>query len=170
MVIFNPWWLQATNSLCLVVNVLSTPMRCMNVNLIKVRFENKNKFSHVSNRTFSLDNNFSKRKYSFTTIWTQVILIKGSLVSSVYASTTESMLIFGGYDHHGNTCNDLFEYSIPTQMWKKLDTQNRPPSRYGHCAVLLGNDMLIFGGQSEDGSALDDLWSLRYIATYKKIV
>ena len=54
---------------------------------------------------------------------------------------------------------------LSSRAWEKCDDENSsflPQGRFGHTAALVGNEMLIFGGHTEDGKFCEDLasWSL----------
>ncbi|KAG5191249.1 hypothetical protein JKP88DRAFT_259626 [Tribonema minus] len=56
------------------------------------------------------------------------------------------LLLFGGSTGLHYT-NDLFEYNVVTNCWRKLVTQGRRPSpRYKHQAVVVGDFMYVIGG------------------------
>ncbi|CAM9398958.1 unnamed protein product [Discosporangium mesarthrocarpum] len=58
----------------------------------------------------------------------------------------DKLLLFGGSTglHYSN---DLFEYNVCSNMWKKLATSGkRPTPRYKHQAVTVGDKMYVIGG------------------------
>ncbi|CAM9434454.1 unnamed protein product [Chrysoparadoxa australica] len=58
----------------------------------------------------------------------------------------ENLLLFGGSTGLHYT-NDLFEYNVRGNKWKKLNTTGRKPSpRYKHQAVVVGDTMYVIGG------------------------
>ena len=84
-------------------------------------------------------------------------------------SVGDKMLVFGGQESHlkigsGNIGfgmnNDLWEYSMKKNTWKKLVFTGGPSERAGHTAVSIGDNMLVFGGEASN-SKKNDLWILR---------
>ena len=45
---------------------------------------------------------------------------------------------------------DLDVFDIKEKSWEKITTDNSPPSRFGHSAILLSNmkEIMVFGGKS----------------------
>ena len=41
-------------------------------------------------------------------------------------------------------------------------SQNLPPSRAGHSAVLYQDRMIVFGGKDEDNNKLNDIWAFDF--------
>jgi len=64
------------------------------------------------------------------------------------ASGGGNMLIFGGCDNKGVFLNDLYMYNIEMGVWSKPETSDCPPGRINHSAVLYGDSIYIFGGNS----------------------
>ena len=76
-------------------------------------------------------------------------------------SVGDKMLVFGGFDGHRHYyLNDLWEYSMKQNTWKRLLAWGQhPPKRRKHTAVSAGDKMLVFGG--DDGLRTlyrKDLW------------
>jgi len=82
--------------------------------------------------------------------------------------------LFGGFFHDISTgtnvnclspaygCtwyNDLWSYSVKDDKWTQLKPSNPPPKRSAHSAELIGDRMIVFGGQASDTLPLNDLWS-----------
>jgi len=86
------------------------------------------------------------------------------------------MFLYGGYDQHGFCCDELYQFSFFSTLWKKVciyytQTIETPPfskkneklttnqvkttkepncgqlERYHHSAVAFGRSMFIFGGK-----------------------
>jgi len=71
----------------------------------------------------------------------------------------DSLILFGGSLTKGGFTNDLWVYSIENEEWKKIEsTALQPIPRSGHSACLLGSDMYVFGGLTDDNKRLNDLW------------
>eukprot|EP01119_Soliformovum_irregulare_P015065 TRINITY_DN4194_c0_g1_i1.p1 TRINITY_DN4194_c0_g1~~TRINITY_DN4194_c0_g1_i1.p1 ORF type:complete len:469 (-),score=89.02 TRINITY_DN4194_c0_g1_i1:199-1431(-) len=65
-----------------------------------------------------------------------------------------SIYVFGGFS--GKQINDLFEYSVETGKWEKLNCRGNPPSsRHFHTAVLYSDIMYITGGFSHNQNRND---------------
>ena len=76
-------------------------------------------------------------------------------------SVGDKMLVFGGFDGHRHYgLNDLWEYSMKQNTWKRLIAWGQyPPKLRKHTAVSAGDKMLVFGG--DDGLRTlyrKDLW------------
>lgn len=55
----------------------------------------------------------------------------------------------------------LYSYDLLTSRWAKCATFGKQPAaRRHHCAVLVGSDMLVYGGVGGGGCQLDDLFML----------
>ena len=49
---------------------------------------------------------------------------------------------------------------LGTHEWTRVKIAGTAPEgRYGHAAAMVGSKFYIFGGQSDDGSFLNDMWS-----------
>jgi hypothetical protein len=59
------------------------------------------------------------------------------------------------------TFNDTWSFDISTRKWTELQcTGSIPSPRKRHAAVVLGDVMYVFGGQSQNGAILGDLIAL----------
>ncbi|MDP2439273.1 MAG: kelch repeat-containing protein, partial [archaeon] len=66
-------------------------------------------------------------------------------------------VLFGGYK--SSRMNDVYLLDLKSQQWKKPVIQGTPPcKRYGHCQVLVGSQLLIYGG-SDGFCQRNDMWS-----------
>ncbi|KAI0267956.1 hypothetical protein BGY98DRAFT_374637 [Russula aff. rugulosa BPL654] len=81
----------------------------------------------------------------------------------VSVTTEDRIIIFGGYG--GQHCyNDTWSFDISTRKWTELQcTGSIPSPRHCLAAVLVDGIMYVFGGLSEDGSCLDDLYALQLL-------
>jgi hypothetical protein len=65
----------------------------------------------------------------------------------------DALILFGGELFNGEKCwvyNDLFLFGTKNYEWRKITSQNAPPPRCAHQAVVinrLGGQMWIFGGE-----------------------
>jgi N-acetylneuraminic acid mutarotase len=84
----------------------------------------------------------------------------------------DQLLVFGGIDPQGNLLNDLWSYSPASNRWTNL-TPSNPTSSASDCsgnspaprmnAAMVWDDVdheaLLFGGEGNNGSFLNDLWA-----------
>ncbi|CAG9854868.1 unnamed protein product [Phyllotreta striolata] len=73
-----------------------------------------------------------------------------------------SMLIYGGYQDLKGSTNELWAYHFETDSWHLISTAGRgsdqtPPPRHKHSAILQGDAMWIYGGMT-DLQERSDLW------------
>ena len=67
-------------------------------------------------------------------------------------STDTNLILFGGCDLNAKCFNDVYFFNIDTLEWTLIENKGKVPSpRMGHSAVLYGNKMIIYGGESNDG-------------------
>jgi hypothetical protein len=77
----------------------------------------------------------------------------------------DNLIIFGGKTQKKYS-NNLFQNSRYTnsrgtsthRQWILIQTTKPPPPCYGHTAVIHDNVMFVYGGRSEDGAVLNDLY------------
>lgn len=68
---------------------------------------------------------------------------------------------FGG---KGEECcfNDTWSFDTRTEKWTELACLGSVPSpRHSHAACLIDDIMYVFGGETDDGHALDDLFAFK---------
>ena len=92
--------------------------------------------------------------------------------SMIWDSQDDQLLVFGGIDPQGNLLNDLWSYSPASNRWTNL-TPSNPTSSASDCsgnspaprmnAAMVWDDVdheaLLFGGEGNNGSFLNDLWA-----------
>ncbi|CAB1101283.1 unnamed protein product [Ectocarpus sp. CCAP 1310/34] len=85
-----------------------------------------------------------------TRTWTSVLTDSEETPCKFYGQSVctygDNLLLFGGSTglHYSN---DLFEYNVCSNRWRKLTTTGRKPSpRYKHQAVAVGDKMYVIGG------------------------
>ena len=86
--------------------------------------------------------------------------------SSVTAIGSDIVILFGGFYYpdstHSTFYNDIWAYNIPNQTWLQLSDQNGPSARNGHSAVNIGQQVLLFGGYTQNylsnGGFSNELW------------
>jgi len=80
------------------------------------------------------------------------------------------MVVFGGIDEEDNSLNDVWSLSCAPHKWSpigmslkwtKLECSGQiPEARSRHAATIVDSRMFIFGGSSNEGYCLDDLYML----------
>ncbi|DBA74712.1 TPA: hypothetical protein ACH3X2_009374 [Trebouxia sp. C0005] len=81
----------------------------------------------------------------------------------------------GGYSKHGNggyelgyDMDELYVFDIKSHSWELvLPKGQRPAARYLHSAVVVGDSMVIFGGNDK---ASGDVWSFQFAARRWKLL
>ena len=67
------------------------------------------------------------------------------------------MYIFGGCAHKRPLLNDLYILDLKTMMFERVETGSHLPSaRTWHAAVVVRNQMYVFGGVDGDEKRLND--------------
>lgn len=71
-------------------------------------------------------------------------------------NSANKMVVWGGcHSEIGYFCNELYNdgavYDVATGSWEKMNPTNAPSPRRGHSAVLAGDKLIIWGGQSRNG-------------------
>ena len=77
-----------------------------------------------------------------------------------YAAKDDAIFLFGGYcSTTKKRLNDLWQFK--NSQWKEIKQDEAPAARSGHAMVYdtFNDRLLVFGGKSEAGQLLDDLWS-----------
>lgn len=73
--------------------------------------------------------------------------------------TAAWMIVFGGFAV-GERSNKVYSLNLGSEKWKEAHTSKGPEGRSNHSAVIVKDHMYIFGGTSEEGEKLCDLWRL----------
>ena len=75
-----------------------------------------------------------------------------------------SMILMGGFKNDGERSNRAYQFHFSDHKWEKINVTSKvePAPRAGHSAVILGDDMYIFGGKDCD-TRMNDLWKLNLI-------
>ncbi|KAI8443858.1 hypothetical protein BY996DRAFT_8186502 [Phakopsora pachyrhizi] len=54
----------------------------------------------------------------------------------------------------------LYLLNLSTREWTRVKVSGQSPEgRYGHSAAIIGSKFYIFGGQTDNGSFMNDLWA-----------
>lgn len=69
------------------------------------------------------------------------------------------MIIYGGFVN-GIRVSEIYRYFFKENKWEFVQplSQEAPPKRAGHSAVMYGDSMVVFGGKDEENNKLNDLW------------
>ena len=66
---------------------------------------------------------------------------------------------FGGHLSQKRATKEALIYDLSTKKWSKtLSQKSFVPPRAGHCFHSIGENVLIFGGESNNGEFLLDCW------------
>ena len=80
-------------------------------------------------------------------------------MSAVFAPWREEIIAFGGYDQLYARTNTIQALNVESKQWTALQPRGPlPPPRTAHAAAIHGTEMYIYGGYSNTGSTLGDLW------------
>ncbi len=47
------------------------------------------------------------------------------------------------------------------KTWFKMTSKIEPEPRRNHCAVAVGNTMLVYGGVNNNNECMNDLWTFK---------
>lgn len=126
---------------------------------------------HV-NTVYQLD--LEKRVFS-------VVISNGTLPrpTAYHTAVTynQKMYVFGGftyvqgYSTPGIRNNDLHSFDFVTKTWNKVSyTGQNPPPLSGHRAVVVGDNMIVFGGSLDDLQRTNEMWSYNFHTKVWEIV
>ena len=73
--------------------------------------------------------------------------------------TAAWMIVFGGFDA-GERSSNVYTLNLASEKWKLAQTSKGPEGRSNQSAVIRNDHMYIFGGTSEEGEKLSDMWKL----------
>ncbi|OHT07264.1 hypothetical protein TRFO_24681 [Tritrichomonas foetus] len=71
------------------------------------------------------------------------------------------LVVFGGRNSEGYL-NDLLVFDIGTCSWSKIDAENPPSQRIGHCSAFLGSQLFLFGGIDSHNDYLNDFYAFDF--------
>eukprot|EP01080_Neovahlkampfia_damariscottae_P000727 gene727-8979_t len=102
--------------------------------------------------------------------------------SAIYIEETDSMVIYGGILDNSKTTNSMIEFSFKEKSWKTINVKvmneglllsnqkEEIEGRSGHTANYYNNRMYVFGGITENGFPLNDLWEFNFsTSTWQKL-
>ena len=86
---------------------------------------------------------------------------------SVVTINSSSALRFGGRIGDKVDLNDLWQFSLPHRIWKKVKMMESagsvPSPRHNHAAAVIGADMFVFGGYNVTDFLKFELWRYNVI-------
>jgi len=69
---------------------------------------------------------------------------------SLVGNDNYKLYIFGGVNPEGDALNTVETFDVAQYQWQKVETRGTAPSpRQGHSAVIVSNNMFVFGGTSD---------------------
>ncbi|KAL9657504.1 hypothetical protein ABK040_016769 [Willaertia magna] len=91
--------------------------------------------------------------YSTLSIDNQQLPIPVTHLSSIYSSSRNSVIIFGGEDADYLWTNQLMEFSLTNKTWTTLNTSETLPMRDGHQCCLISDkseqvEFILYGGST----------------------
>lgn len=108
-----------------------------------------------------------------TSTWTQDGPLGRTHTSTVYDTSADQMVVFGGLPSSGVPLNDVWSVTgivsagqtvttTPFHWVQVFPTGTAPSARYGHGAAYdsVSNRMILFGGETSSTSCLNDYWLL----------
>lgn len=73
----------------------------------------------------------------------------------------DHMVVVGGRGDQSTVLGDVAVFDVSTGHWiLGVRVEGQLPPRYGHSAVAVGHNVVVFGGVSEQGALLNDVWVL----------
>lgn len=97
--------------------------------------------------------------YDFFGTWSICVPTDKSPISRcgqchVYDPIKDCLVVAYGIDKNGNYLNDMWELNLKTFTWNKILDKILDP-RMNCSSVLIGREMIIFGGKNQDGYFAD---------------
>jgi N-acetylneuraminic acid mutarotase len=83
------------------------------------------------------------------------------------------MIIYGGKIVENNSCNELIcMFDTVTNEWNVVQCSEVQSisGRYGHCAVVIGNEMIVFGGTTEHVVVCNDLLAFHLVTHTWRVI
>jgi N-acetylneuraminic acid mutarotase len=95
--------------------------------------------------------------------WTNIVQ-SGEIPESRSAHTSvvsgSKMLMFGGRNANGDCCEDLYEFNLVTDTWRRVEIRSPLFGRARHSAVVHNERLVVFGGWNGK-KKMNDLFILR---------
>lgn len=88
--------------------------------------------------------------------------------ASSLCAAGNQVYLFGGQGEDNNKMNDLWVFDLGSNQWKEISTpeEERPHTRTGHTALLMGDRIIIFGGILEVTKEVSDVFAFN-VSTQK---
>jgi hypothetical protein len=99
-----------------------------------------------------------------TGVWSELPSPLGGIVEHTALVKDGLMWVFGGRDEAGAALGALWTFDLESELWAESDTAaddvSSPAPRFGHSAALVGDEMLVFGGETASGALVNDVWAV----------
>ncbi|GBM96414.1 Multiple epidermal growth factor-like domains protein 8 [Araneus ventricosus] len=77
--------------------------------------------------------------------------------TGTYVQHTDSFYVFGGYTFK-KVLGDTLVFSFKENRWTNITTKLAPSPRHGHATVCYHDNIILFGGELENGTLSNELW------------
>jgi hypothetical protein len=68
------------------------------------------------------------------------------------------MWVFGGYENASGACNDLYQFNVSSNVWSKIQVENRPSPRFAHSAFLIRDESTLIKKLVFTSKMITKLW------------
>ena len=79
--------------------------------------------------------------------------------TAVINTEKKAMILFGGQAGYKASA-DVYEYNFESTKWQRIPISNGPRARSNHSAAIHKDSMFVYGGRSNEGDILSDVWEL----------
>jgi hypothetical protein len=83
-------------------------------------------------------------------------------ITAVYSPARRSMIVFGGTENY-HASNEVYELLLDSMKWHEISPSGtRPEARWSYNVFLDAdsNRLIVFGGQTQSGQFVNDVWAL----------
>ncbi|GIY78358.1 hypothetical protein CDAR_179641 [Caerostris darwini] len=77
--------------------------------------------------------------------------------TGTYVQHTDSFYVFGGFTFK-RVLGDTLVFSFRDNRWTNITSKFSPSPRHGHAAICYHDNIILFGGETENGSLSNELW------------
>ncbi|GFW79513.1 multiple epidermal growth factor-like domains protein 8 [Trichonephila clavipes] len=77
--------------------------------------------------------------------------------TGTYVQHSDSFYVFGGFTFK-RALGDTLVFSFRENRWTNITTAFSPASRHGHAAICYHDNIILFGGELENGTLSNELW------------
>jgi len=90
----------------------------------------------------------------------------GPTMAQTMVKYGNKLIVFGGQEKGqlGPAINRAFSYSPETNIWSSLDSTNAPSARSFHTAVVVGDNMVVWGGYNGEATFHSDGYGSGYVS------